>query len=69
MYRWSNIAIPEHPETRVVVPADSAFRFGYGRKGLSLIDVPRVEGIDVSYSAHLRHSADFFFDIPPDGRK
>lgn len=69
MYWWSNIAFPEHPESRIVVPADKAFQFGYGKKGLALIDVPQVEGIDVSYTVNLKHSADFFFDIPPADRK
>jgi tetratricopeptide (TPR) repeat protein len=69
MYWWSNIAFPEDPQTRVVAPADKAFRFGYGHRGLHLRDVPEIEGVDVSYSTNLKHSADFFFDIPASDRK
>lgn len=69
MYWWSNIAYPEHPKTRVVTPAERAYRFGYGQAGLGLRDVPVIEGVDVTYSVNLGHSADFFFDIPPEQRK
>ena len=27
MYWWSNIAVPEYPEGRIVMPADSAYSF------------------------------------------
>jgi tetratricopeptide (TPR) repeat protein len=64
MYWWSNIAIPETPATRVVVPADSAYRFGYEETGLMRIPVPQFEATDYTYSTNLGHSADFFFDIP-----
>ena len=30
MYWWSNIAVPETHQTRVIVPADAAYSFGYG---------------------------------------
>jgi tetratricopeptide (TPR) repeat protein len=69
MYWWSNIAFPEHERTRVVVPAEQAFRFGYGRKGLALKPIPEIEGIDVTHSTNLGHSADFFFDIDKKQRK
>jgi hypothetical protein len=64
MYWWSNIAVPEGSGTRVVVPADQTFRFGYKRSGLRRIPVPSFEGIDFSYPTNLGHSADFFFHIP-----
>ena len=69
MYWWSNIAFPEDPGTRVVAPATAAFRFGYGKKGLYLVEIPIADGVDVSYSTNLNHSADFFFDIPENQRK
>jgi len=69
MYWWSNIAYHEHPKTRVVVPAEKAYRFGYGHRGLSRKQVPLIEGVDVTYSVNLGHSADFFFDIPNQDRK
>lgn len=66
MYWWSNIAIPETPDTRVIVPADSAYRFDYSR--LDVIPVPRAEGTDITYSTHIPRAADFFFHIP-DGHR
>jgi tetratricopeptide (TPR) repeat protein len=69
MYWWSNIAYPEDPGTRIVVPAEQAFRFGYSHQGLALKDVPQIDGVDVTYSTNLGHSADFFFYVPPERRK
>lgn len=69
MYWWSNIAYSEDPGTRIVVPAGEAFRFGYGHQGLVLRDVPVIDGVDVSYSTNLGHSADFFFHVPREQRK
>lgn len=69
MYWWSNIAYPEDPRTRVVVPADQAFRFGYGHESLRLVAMPVIGGRDVTYPANAGHSADFFFDIAHDQRK
>ena len=74
MYWWSNIAVPEHPTTRsdalvrVVVPADSAYTFGYSVGGLGVVPVPSVEGVDVTYPTHIGRSADFFYRIP-DGHR
>jgi hypothetical protein len=68
MYWWSNIAAPETPDTRVLVPADSAYRFGYKKSGLRRIPVPSFEGTDYTYPTHIDHSADFFFHIP-EGRR
>ncbi|MCZ7545460.1 MAG: DUF5107 domain-containing protein [Anaerolineae bacterium] len=68
MYWWSNIAVPESPETRVVAPADAAYRFGYKRTGLMLIPVPEFEGVDFTYTTNVDHAADFFFHIPDDAR-
>ncbi|NOR82725.1 MAG: DUF5107 domain-containing protein [Ardenticatenales bacterium] len=68
MYWWSNIAAPESTDTRVVVPAESAYRFGYKGSGLIRIPVPQFEGVDYSYSTNVDHSADYFFHVP-DGRR
>lgn len=44
VYWWSNMAVDERPDVRVIVPADKAFRYGYGGK-LAKVPVPylRVE--------------------------
>lgn len=68
MYWWSNIAVPEKPDTRVIVPAGFAYRFGYKGSGLVRIPVPRFEGSDYTYSTNIGHSADYFFHIP-DGHR
>ncbi len=64
MYWWSNTAVTETPGTRVVMPANAAFRFGYGKAGLGLVSIPVIEGTDITYPTNLDHSADFFFNLP-----
>jgi hypothetical protein len=66
MYWWSNMAVPETPDTRVLIPAESAYRFNYST--LDIIPVPRAEGLDISYASQIPHSADFFYHIP-EGRR
>ncbi|HEY5159082.1 MAG TPA: DUF5107 domain-containing protein [Anaerolineales bacterium] len=62
MYWWSNIAVPERPATRVIVPASSAYRYTYDR--LKVVPIPQVEKVDISYPVNIRYSSDFFFHIP-----
>lgn len=66
MYWWSNIAVPETPTTRVLAPANSAYRYTYD--GLKVIPVPEYEGVDNTYAAKINRAADFFFHIPDDTR-
>lgn len=66
MYWWSNIAVPETPDTRVLVPADSAYRFDYRQFGVT--SVPKAEGVDVTYSSNRTRAGDLFFHIP-DGHR
>jgi tetratricopeptide (TPR) repeat protein len=61
LYWWSNTAVPEGPDVRVVVPADSAYHYSYDR-GLHVVPVPHHEGRDLSYAASAPHPADWFFD-------
>lgn len=63
MYWWSNIAVPETPETRVLAPADHAYRFGYSG-GLQRANIPIYEGQDVTYPTVQKRSMDFFYRIP-----
>jgi hypothetical protein len=60
-YWWSNIAVEQSPETRVLVPSDQAWRFGYGKR-LDLIDVPLYEGTDLTYPMRHGRAVDFFFE-------
>ncbi|HET6989023.1 MAG TPA: DUF5107 domain-containing protein [Kribbella sp.] len=60
-YWWSNIAVEQSAQTRVLVPADQAWRYGYGRR-LDLIDVPRYEDSDLTYPMRHGRAVDFFFE-------
>ena len=66
MYWWSNIAVPETPDTRVIVPANDAFRCFYNADHyvLDKQPIPYQNGDDVSYPAHIKSSRDFFYKIP-----
>lgn len=63
VYWWSNIAVAESPEVRVLAPADSAVNTQYG-VGLRLAGVPQHEGRDVSYPTNGPIAADYFFRVP-----
>lgn len=65
VYWWSNIAVDEREDVRVIVPGTKAFRFGYGGN-LKKIPVPQMDGMDVSYTMQLPHAMDFFFDLDAD---
>jgi tetratricopeptide (TPR) repeat protein len=63
MYWWSNIAVAEQPDVRIVVPAETTYRFGY-RGQMNYEPVPIVDGIDVTYATNMESAADFFYRIP-----
>ncbi|MFI8100361.1 DUF5107 domain-containing protein [Streptomyces sp. NPDC086023] len=63
VYWWSNIAVPEHEGTRVLAPADEAWRFGYERT-LSRIPVPEWKGADRTYPLRGEYPADYFYELP-----
>ena len=67
VYWWSNIAVDERPDVRVVVPAEQAFHFG-SEAGVHKVGVPQWEGQDLSYPAKLPYAMDFFFDLK-DGQR
>ena len=64
MYWWSNIAVPESSDTRVIAPSESAFCLGCKPGHLTRIPVPNADGIDITYSKNAAYAADYFFDIP-----
>nr|WP_307991828.1 DUF5107 domain-containing protein [uncultured Niameybacter sp.] len=61
MYWWSNIAVPEHENGRIIVPAHEAYTFREG--GVYKVDVPMVDGIDISKYKNIPTSVDYFFNI------
>ncbi|MFC1714898.1 DUF5107 domain-containing protein [Candidatus Poribacteria bacterium] len=62
MYWWSNMAVPEAPEVRVLSPAESAYRHGY-QGGMKQVPIPIANGIDQSYPTNFNRSADCFYCI------
>lgn len=71
MYWWSNIAVEETPDTRVIAPADEAYYCAYedGSYKLDLTEVPYRDGSDVSYPLNIKRARDFFYKIPNDEKK
>ncbi|WP_262412908.1 DUF5107 domain-containing protein [Actinacidiphila acidipaludis] len=70
-YWWSNMAVPETEDTRVLAPADAAYHFDYTR-ALSRVPVPTPRGAgttDITYTTRSQHAADYFFDIEGDDRR
>ncbi|MEZ0115351.1 hypothetical protein ABH920_009386 [Catenulispora sp. EB89] len=68
VYWWSNIAVPQSADVRVVAPAERAFHFDYTAQ-LKLIDFPAGTSGDQSYPARFPAAADFFMDIPAGERR
>lgn len=63
MYWWSNIALPESPDVRVIAPAKSAYTYAYGG-AVHAARVPSDRNVDVSYATNIPSGADYFFRIP-----
>ncbi|MFU8946495.1 DUF5107 domain-containing protein [Mycetocola zhadangensis] len=61
MYWWSNMAVPQHEDTRVLAPATSAWKYGHERV-LSTVPIPVVHGKDVTWPARTQETVDYFFD-------
>jgi len=66
MYWWSNIAVPETPDTRVIVNADSAY---VADNNTSLAPIPEYNGDDVTYPINVPAAGDYFYNIPHKKRK
>lgn len=67
MYWWSNIAVPAMEGSRVIVPADAAYSIVDG--AMTLVPIPKRDGIDVTYPNHNPVSVDYFFKTKADHRK
>ena len=63
IYWWSNIAVREEPDTRVLAPTDSTLNFDYSGK-LSKLPFPLRGDSDRSYPVNSPRSGDYFFQIP-----
>ncbi len=71
MYWWSNIAVAQTKNTRAFVPTNKSFITSYRDGGyiVSHMDVPMVDGVDISYAVNSPCAKDYFFDIPGDNKK
>ena len=67
MYWWSNIAVPESPDVRVIVPGEAAWRFDETAT-VSLVDLPVADGTDRTYPAASPGAADYFVRLDPTRR-
>jgi hypothetical protein len=63
MYWWSNIAVPERDDVRVLGPATQAYRHDYDGS-LVAHDIPFYDGVDVTYTTNRKSAADLYFRIP-----
>lgn len=68
VYWWSNIAVNETEDTRVLAPSDEAYIYEYTR-GVTLGKMPVRDGIDRSYTTRTGRSVDYFFEIQKQRRK
>lgn len=68
LYWWSNTAVNEAEDVRVLSPADMAYYFDYSTS-VSLESVPICKGIDRTYTTRSATAMDIFFDIPKESRK
>ncbi|MCJ7512853.1 MAG: DUF5107 domain-containing protein [Anaerolineales bacterium] len=67
MYWWSNIAVPQTPGMRVLVPADAVYVMGQAGEGLRRRPVPCSSGVDLTFPSNWPQAADLFFDLRPEG--
>ncbi|MDN5766606.1 MAG: DUF5107 domain-containing protein [Humibacillus sp.] len=68
IYWWSNIAVAQTADVRVVAPADAAWQFGYDAT-IRRVQMPVTSGIDRTYPTRSVEAADYFFDLPATERR
>lgn len=71
MYWWSNIAVPEYENGRIVIPAEEAYvgAFSDGGSKVYKVGIPEVEGVDISRYGDIPVQIDYFFNIPKESPK
>ena len=60
MYWWSNIAVDEKPDVRVIGPAESGIRHDY-KGGMVNQRLPMLDGIDITYATNRPSADDLYF--------
>jgi tetratricopeptide (TPR) repeat protein len=68
MYWWSNVAVPQADDVRVLAPADVAWQFA-DDSSLRRVPIPVLEGQDCTYTTRASGAADYFFAIADDQRR
>lgn len=67
MYWWSNMAVPEHENGRIAVPASKAYTSTGGL--VQKVDVPMVDGVDISHYDQIPKQVDYFFELQKNAPK
>ncbi len=62
MYWWSNMAVPEYENGRILLPASEAFTSDMTR--VYKVKIPWVNGVDVTEYTQIPDQVDYFFHIP-----
>lgn len=70
MYWWSNIAVPEYENGRIVVPAASSYKNSIN-PSIRKVTIPVDNEInqDITYYNDIKAPVDYFFDIEPMRKK
>jgi len=68
MYWWSNIAVRQADDVRVLAPADVAWHMTDGGR-VRRVPVPSFDGLDLTYPTRTQRAADYFFAIDGDERR
>jgi tetratricopeptide (TPR) repeat protein len=63
MYWWSNMAVAERRDVRVVVPTDRAYNFSYQGE-MRQVPIPICDGRDATYPTNALSSSDWFYRVP-----
>jgi len=70
-YWWSNIAVKETKNTRIIVPAEYAYISSYNKNAyyIDYFKVPNIDGRDTSYPKSSPCSNDYFYKIKDEDEK
>lgn len=68
MYWWTNAAVPQTEQTRVLAPANAAYITDYDGS-MTRANPTDFHGVDATWPARNPQAADFFFDLEPDQRR
>ena len=69
MYWWSNVAVPQADDVRVLAPADAAWQFSYDRRAPSGARSPSSTDRTAPTPTRATEAADYFFAIDDDQRR